>query len=55
MDAWKIIWRDGLSICERCGSVVDIWRNEEEKKEKKIKKRKEKILGGPNTFPEIVL
>jgi len=24
-DAWKIIWKDGLAVCERCGSVIDLW------------------------------
>jgi hypothetical protein len=28
-DAWRILWNDDLPICERCGSVVDIWRDEE--------------------------
>jgi hypothetical protein len=27
-DAWAIIWKDGLAICERCGSVIDLWVNE---------------------------
>jgi len=27
MDAWGIIWHNDLAICERCGSVVDVWRN----------------------------
>ena len=26
-DAWGIIWRNGRPICERCGSYVDVWRN----------------------------
>ena len=28
-DAWGIVWRDGLAICKRCGSVVNMWMNEE--------------------------
>jgi hypothetical protein len=32
MDAWRIIWRNDLAICERCGSVVDVWRNKDVKK-----------------------
>jgi hypothetical protein len=31
-DAWEIIWKDNLAICERCGSVVDLWMNKCEKK-----------------------
>jgi len=27
-DAWEIIWKNDLAICERCGSVVDIWNKE---------------------------
>jgi len=27
-DAWNIIWYENLAICERCGSVVDLWVNE---------------------------
>lgn len=26
-DAWGIIWRNGRPTCERCGSYVDVWRN----------------------------
>jgi len=26
-DAWRIIWKNGLAICERCGSVIDLWVN----------------------------
>jgi len=26
-DAWGIIWQNGRPICERCGSYVDVWRN----------------------------
>jgi hypothetical protein len=29
VDAWRILWDDNMPICEKCGSVVDIWRNEE--------------------------
>jgi len=29
MDAWKIVWKNDLAICERCGSVVDLWDKEE--------------------------
>jgi hypothetical protein len=29
-DAWSIIWKNGLAVCERCGSVVDLWVNEDE-------------------------
>lgn len=25
LDAWCIIWKDGTPVCERCGSVVDMW------------------------------
>lgn len=44
-DAWKIIWRNNLAICERCGSIVDLWIN------------KNKIYPGikkPKKLPEIV-
>jgi hypothetical protein len=27
-NAWSIIWKDGLAVCERCGSIVDIWADE---------------------------
>lgn len=30
MDAWKIEWQEGLGLCERCGSVVDVWEEGEE-------------------------
>jgi Fe2+ or Zn2+ uptake regulation protein len=30
-DAWSIIWKNDLAICERCGSVVDLWVNKCEK------------------------
>lgn len=28
-DAWKIIWNNGLGVCEKCGHVVDVWMDEE--------------------------
>ena len=31
MDAWGIIWRNDLAMCERRGSVVDVWRNKNSK------------------------
>jgi len=31
MDAWAIIWQNDLAICERCGSVVDVWLNKDVK------------------------
>jgi len=35
-DAWSIKWHNDLAICERCGSVVDLWGNDKcEKKRKK--------------------
>ncbi|MCD6491238.1 MAG: hypothetical protein J7K59_02975 [Candidatus Korarchaeota archaeon] len=30
-DAWSIIWKNGIAICERCGSVIDIWMNKRKK------------------------
>jgi hypothetical protein len=40
-DAWAIIWKDGLAICERCGSVIDLWVNEcEAKSIQKMENRK---------------
>ena len=37
-DAWSIIWHDDLALCERCGSVVDLWVNNNcEKKTRKDK------------------
>lgn len=33
IDAWGIIWKNDLAICERCGSVVDVWVNEKCEKE----------------------
>jgi len=33
LDAWGIIWRNDLAICERCGSVVDVWVNDKCKEE----------------------
>lgn len=36
MDAWGIIWRNDLAICERCGSVVDVWVNDKSGKKKKV-------------------
>ena len=32
-DAWSIIWKNGIAICERCGSVIDIWMNKRKKSE----------------------
>ncbi len=32
-DAWQIVWQDGLALCEKCGSVVDIWRDKDEDEE----------------------
>ena len=32
-DAWSIIWKNGIAICERCGSVIDIWMNKHKKSE----------------------
>ncbi|MCW4002647.1 MAG: hypothetical protein NWE95_01870 [Candidatus Bathyarchaeota archaeon] len=29
IDAWRILWNDDLPVCEKCGSVVDVWRDEE--------------------------
>lgn len=26
-DAWKILWNNGLGLCEKCGHVVDVWEN----------------------------
>jgi hypothetical protein len=26
-DAWSIRWQNGLALCDRCGSVVDVWVN----------------------------
>ena len=26
-DAWKILWKNGLGLCEKCGHVVDVWMN----------------------------
>jgi hypothetical protein len=28
LDAWRIIWQNNLPICEKCGSIVDLWLNE---------------------------
>jgi len=42
MDAWEIVWRNDLAICERCGSVVDLWVNE------KCKSRKKKNVAAKN-------
>jgi len=25
LDAWGIVWKDGVPVCERCNSVVDMW------------------------------
>jgi len=33
-DAWRIIWRNGRPICEKCGSYVDIWKENDEKAKK---------------------
>lgn len=27
IDAWKIVWRDGVGVCEKCGGVIDVWNN----------------------------
>lgn len=32
LDAWRILWDDGLPLCERCGSVVDIWKDNSDEK-----------------------
>jgi len=29
-DAWSIVWKDGLAVCERCGSVIDLWVEDDE-------------------------
>jgi hypothetical protein len=40
-DAWSIIWKNDLAICERCGSVVDLWVDKcEEKSIQAIEDRK---------------
>jgi len=31
-DAWGVKWHNDLAVCERCGSVVDVWVNECENK-----------------------
>jgi len=40
LDAWRIMWRKGRPTCERCGSYVDVWNIEEERKNKKKGNRK---------------
>lgn len=29
MNSYCIVWKDGVAFCGKCGSVVDIWRNDE--------------------------
>jgi len=24
-NAWGMVWENGIAICKRCGSVVDLW------------------------------
>lgn len=40
-NAWEIIWKDGLAICERCGSVVDIWADKKVERESAPEKEDE--------------
>jgi hypothetical protein len=41
MDAWAIKWVEGSPLCERCGSYVNTW-SDEDKEEIEEKKNKEK-------------
>jgi len=27
VDAWSIVWKDDLPLCQRCKSLIDIWPN----------------------------
>jgi hypothetical protein len=31
-DAWSIVWKNDLAICERCGAIVDLWVDKCEEK-----------------------
>ena len=33
LDAWRIVWHNNLAVCERCGSVIDLWINEDKNEE----------------------
>jgi len=41
MDAWQIVWVNGLPLCRRCGSIVDVWDNPEKQEAKKRRRDKE--------------
>jgi len=41
MDAWQIVWVNGLPLCGRCGSIVDVWDNPDKQEAKKRRRDKE--------------
>jgi len=46
MDAWAITWQNGSPLCERCGSYVNTWSDEDKleiEKEEKKKTEKKKV------------
>lgn len=32
-DAWGIVWHNNLAVCEKCGSVIDLWIDEDKSEE----------------------
>jgi hypothetical protein len=26
-DAWSIVWKNGIALCKRCGSAIDLWNH----------------------------
>ncbi|MGC8935573.1 MAG: hypothetical protein ACP5LN_10480 [Thermoproteota archaeon] len=32
-NAWGIVWHNNLAVCEKCGSVIDLWIDEDKSEE----------------------
>jgi hypothetical protein len=43
MDAWAIKWQNGSPLCERCGSYINTWSEEDKETIKKKKDEKKEI------------
>lgn len=39
-NAWQIVWLNGVPICGRCGSIVDVW-DDPQKQEDQSKEENE--------------